>query len=181
MSCIQGLHDSFSELADSDGNEQSLESFSVQLLELLLTMTGQPRYNKVLQNHLGDLAYFTIRYMQMTSEQEETWSSDPNEFVADEDEVLCSCRVSGIMLLEELVATYEVSAVQSIVQAVERRCSEAAESKAHGRADWWKIREAAILAIGTISESVIEMNTGSFLPVDTFLDSLLQDLSSVCS
>lgn len=177
--CIQGLHDSFSELADSDGNEQSLESFSVQILELLLTMVGHPRYNKVIQNHLGDLAYSSICYMQMTNEQEETWSSDPNEFVADEDEVLCSCRVSGILLLEELVTTYEVSAIQSIMQSVERRISEAAESKARGRDDWWKVREAAILAIGTISESILEVNTQSFFAMDAFLDSLLQeDLNS---
>eukprot|EP00250_Pteridium_aquilinum_P006987 c16793_g1_i1 orf=84-3179(-) len=176
--CIQGLQDSFSELADSDGNEQSLESFSVQLLELLVTIVGHPRYNKVIENHLGDVAYFSICYMQMTSEQVETWSSDPNEFVADEDEVICSCRMSGILLLEELVTTHEIAAVQLIVQSVERRISEAAQAKANGRADWWKIREAAILAIGTISESIIEVNKVSVFNVEGFLDNLLlEDLN----
>jgi hypothetical protein len=33
--CIHGLEDSFSELADSDGNEQSLESFCVQVITKL--------------------------------------------------------------------------------------------------------------------------------------------------
>ena len=30
--CVHGLEDSFSEVADSDGNEQSLESFCVQVM-----------------------------------------------------------------------------------------------------------------------------------------------------
>lgn len=176
--CVQGLQDSFSELADSDGNEQSLESFSVQLLELLLTIVGHPRYSKVTENHLGNLAYHSIGFMQMTSEQVEAWSSDPNEFVADEDDVICSCRVSGILLLEELVTTYEMVAVQSIVQSVERRISEAAQLRAVGRTDWWKVREAAILAVGTISESIIEVNTASVFNVEGFLDNiLLEDLN----
>ena len=35
--CIHGREDSFSELADSDGNEQSLESFCVQVITKLST------------------------------------------------------------------------------------------------------------------------------------------------
>ncbi|KAH7416171.1 hypothetical protein KP509_14G078800 [Ceratopteris richardii] len=177
--CIQGQQDSFSELADSDGNEQSLEAFSVQLLELLLTMVGHPRYKKVIQSHIADLSYFSICYMQMTNDQEETWSLDANEFVSDEEEVICSCRVTGILLLEELVTTYGVAAIQSIVQSVHKRICEAAEFKANGKADWWKVREAALLAIGTLSDSLNEVKKVSAFNIEGFLDSLLlEDLNS---
>ena len=40
--------------------------------------------------------------MQMTCEQEDAWQHDPNQYVADEDEELTSCRVSGEMLLDEI-------------------------------------------------------------------------------
>ncbi|KAI5081597.1 hypothetical protein GOP47_0001340 [Adiantum capillus-veneris] len=182
-SCIQGVQLAFSDLADSDGNEQSLESFCVQLLELLTTMVGHPRCSKIIKSHIGDLAYFSICYMQMTSEQVETWSSDVNVFAADEEDVLCSCRVSGALLLEELVSTFELAGVQSIVQSVERRFGEAAQVKASGRAEWWKVREAALLAIGTVSDALLEnhvsqMKVETVFNLEGFLDSLLlEDLN----
>ncbi|MCO5588834.1 hypothetical protein L7F22_042794 [Adiantum nelumboides] len=98
-SCIRGVQDSFADLADSDGNEEGIEALCTQLLELLLTMVGHPRCSKILKRHVGDVAYFSICYMQMTCEQVDTWSDDANVFAADEEEVLCSCRVSGSILL----------------------------------------------------------------------------------
>lgn len=180
QACVQAVQESFSELADSDGNEQSLESFSIQLFEFLITIVGEPRCSKIVEKHFSDLVYHAIGFMQMTCEQVDVWSSDPNEYVADEDEVTCSCRVSGILLLEELVAMHNMAGIQSVVQSVERCVCEATQGKAVGQATWWKLREAAILAAGTISESLIEaqVNGASVFNVEGFLDNvLLEDLN----
>jgi hypothetical protein len=39
---------------------------------------------------------------QMTAEQCEVWAANPNMYVADEDDVTCTARVSGELLLDEL-------------------------------------------------------------------------------
>jgi hypothetical protein len=49
----------------------------------------------MMQESIGELVYYTVGYMQMTEEQVQTWSSDPNQYVADEDDVTYSCRISG--------------------------------------------------------------------------------------
>ncbi|MCO5588833.1 hypothetical protein L7F22_042793 [Adiantum nelumboides] len=81
--------------------------------------------------------------------------------------------IDGTLLLEELVSTFGLAAVQSIVQCVERRFGEASELKASGRTDWWKAREAALLAIGTVSDSLLEVKEECVFNVEGFLDSLL--------
>ncbi|BBN19279.1 importin-9 [Marchantia polymorpha subsp. ruderalis] len=171
--CINADEESFGGLADSDGSDQSLEAFTIQLFEFLLTAVGSPRFRKIVQN-MEDLVYYTIGYMQMTEEQEQTWSADPNQYVADEDDVTFSCRLSGILLLEELVETFEDKALQAIVDAVQKRIVEAAQAKAAGRKNWWKLREAAILAVGTVAGSLFEAQSGGKMSfrLEPFLDSI---------
>ncbi|KAG0591650.1 hypothetical protein M758_1G229200 [Ceratodon purpureus] len=187
QACVQGIEESFSGMADSDGTDQSLESFAIQLFEFLLTAVSSPRFSKIVRKTVGELVYYTVGYMQMTEEQVQTWSSDPNQYVADEDDVTYSCRVSGILLLEELVAVFEMDGLRLIVEAVQQRLIEASQAKAQGRTDWWKLREAAILAIGTVANSlhevantVDESKAGSLtFNFEPFLDSILaEDLGS---
>jgi hypothetical protein len=36
-----------------------------------------------------------LNFHTLTESQVQTWSSDPNQYVADEDDVTYSCRISG--------------------------------------------------------------------------------------
>eukprot|EP01018_Ginkgo_biloba_P014674 Gb_41282 [translate_table: standard] len=178
---IQGVDDSYAGRADSDGSDQSLEAFTIQLFEFLLTVVGNSKLSKVIKKHAGELVYYTIAFMQMTEDQVQTWSSDANQYVADEDDVTYSCRISGILLLEELVGTYEMVGIDSIIDAVKKRIVEATQAKAAGNADWWKLREAAILAFGSISESLLESQMEESLKsnLEAFLDDILvQDIGT---
>lgn len=47
---------------------------------------------------------------------------------------------AGILLLEELVVTFEMDGLRLIVGAVQQRLTEANQAKAQGRAGWWKVR-----------------------------------------
>lgn len=53
-------------------------------------------------------------------------------------------RVSAELLLDELYAVYDNAAVTALLAAAERRMGEAAAACAAGRAEWWKLREAAL-------------------------------------
>ncbi|KAL3699542.1 hypothetical protein R1sor_017564 [Riccia sorocarpa] len=174
--CVNAEEESFGGLADSDGSEQSLEAFTIQIFEFLLTAVASPRFKKIVQN-MEELVYYTIGYMQMTEEQEQTWSADPNQYVADEDDVTFSCRVSGILLLEELVENFEDKALQAIVDAVQKRLVEASQAKAAGRKNWWKMREAAVLAVGSIAGNLFEAQAGGTMSfrLESFLDNLREE------
>ncbi|KAL4185570.1 hypothetical protein AMTRI_Chr10g6660 [Amborella trichopoda] len=153
LSAIRGTDDPYSGRVDSEGGDVSLEAFVIQLFEFLLTIVGDSKLVKVVGCNLIELVYYTIDFLQMTEEQVQTWSSDANQYVADEDDVTYSCRVSGILLLEEVVNAYEEEGIKAILEAVQKRSRESSEAKASGAADWWKLREAAIFALGSLSES----------------------------
>eukprot|EP00897_Mesotaenium_endlicherianum_P009989 jgi/Mesen1/9018/ME000565S08347 len=173
-SAILGEENAFAGLADEDGADQSLSALALQLFEFLLLLVGSPRFRKNLEN-CEALVYFAITYMQMTEEQVELWSADANQYIADEDDITLTCRTSGTMLMEELVREFDERALQGIVTAVQRRLHEAAVAKARGQPSYWKLREAAILAIGTVADSFIaHLERGTkVLDVEAFLNQLL--------
>ncbi|KAK3132178.1 hypothetical protein QOZ80_6AG0516960 [Eleusine coracana subsp. coracana] len=156
LSSIQGSEDFDSLDYDSDGSERSLESFQIQLFELWTTIVGNSRLAKVIAGNIKELAYYTIGFQQITAEQVQSWSRDANQYVADEDDVTYSCRVSGSLLLEEIVTAYEDYGIDSILEAAQMRFYESRELKQAGSADWWRLYEASLFALGSLSEQLCE-------------------------
>ncbi|KAJ8500349.1 hypothetical protein OPV22_010901 [Ensete ventricosum] len=156
LSAIEGKQDSHSGRYDSDGGEKSLDSFVIQLFEFLLTIVGNSRLKKVIGRDVKELVYYTIAFLQITEEQEHSWSLDANQYVADEDDVTYSCRVSGSLLLEELISAYGREAIESIMEACQSHFSESCQAKVAGSADWWRLQEASLFALVSLSEQLIE-------------------------
>lgn len=152
---VQAIEDSYSGRVDSDGSERSLESFVVQLFEFLLTIVGNPRLVKAIGKNYNELVYYTIPFLQMTEEQVHTWSLDANQYVADEDEVTCSARISGLLLLEEVANAYGAEGIDAIIEAVEKRFNESWQMKVAGSTDWWRLREAAMFGLTSLSEEQV--------------------------
>ena len=65
----------------------------------------------------------------MTAEQEERWSQDPNQLLADEDELVFSVRTSGSLLLEELFTAFPAPAAAALSSAVQVHFKTATELK----------------------------------------------------
>ncbi|KAI0504408.1 hypothetical protein KFK09_015360 [Dendrobium nobile] len=156
ISSIHRTEDSGSGRFDSDGNERSLDAFIIQLFETLLTIVGNSKLAKVIGGSIKELVYYTIAFLQMTEEQVHTWLLDANQYVADENDVTYSCRVSGSLLLEEIANAYGGEMIDSIVEAVNKRFIESQTAKVSGSTDWWKLREASFFAMASISEQLIE-------------------------
>ncbi|URD91572.1 hypothetical protein MUK42_00986 [Musa troglodytarum] len=157
LSAIEGKQDSHSGRYDSDGGEKSLDSFVIQLFEFLLTIVGNSRLAKVIGRDVKELVYYTITFLQITEEQEHSWSLDANQYVADEDDVTYSCRVSGSLLLEELINAYGGEAIKSIMEACQSHFSESCQAKVAGSEDWWRLQEASLFALVSLSEQLIEV------------------------
>ncbi|KAK1389897.1 importin-9 [Heracleum sosnowskyi] len=162
-SALDGLDDSYDGRYDSDGAEKSLESLIIQLFEFLLTIVGSPRFVKVLGNNISELVYYTIAFIQMTEQQVHTWSLDANQYVADEDENTYSCRVSGSLLLEEIISSCGTEGINAIVEAARKRFVESQQEKAAGSSGWWRMREANLLALTSLSEQEISLLPGCTL------------------
>jgi hypothetical protein len=48
--------------------------------------------------------------------------------------------------LEELVVIFEVDGLRLILEAVQHRLTEAAQSKVQGHVDWWKVKIPCFLS-----------------------------------
>lgn len=68
-------------------------------------------------------------YMQMTAAQAEAWEADANQYIADEEDDIFTVRVSGDMLLSELLGACGAPAVTALSAALQRRLAEASVAK----------------------------------------------------
>ncbi|GAV80225.1 IBN_N domain-containing protein [Cephalotus follicularis] len=155
-SSIEGTENQYEERYDSDGAEKSLDSFIIQLFEFLLTIVGSAKLVKIVTNNIGELVYHTIAFLQITDQQVHTWSMDSNQFVADEDDATYSCRVSGALLLEEVLSSCGREGIDALIDAARNRFCESQQEKAAGSAVWWRLREATLYALASLSEQLIE-------------------------
>ncbi|XVE91743.1 hypothetical protein REPUB_Repub01dG0037300 [Reevesia pubescens] len=173
-SAIEGTEDPYDGSYDSDGEEKSLDSFGVQLFEFLLTIVGSTKLVKVVANNIADLVYYTIAFLQVTVQQVHTWSMDANQFVADEDDATYSCRVSGALLLEEVATSCGREGIDAIINAARKRFSESQQEKAGGSVGWWRIREATLFALASLSDQLLEEEDSGLTKVS--LGNLLEQM-----
>ncbi|EPS68989.1 hypothetical protein M569_05779, partial [Genlisea aurea] len=176
---VQGIEDSYDGRYDSDGAERSLESFVIQLFEFLLTVVGSPRFFNIVANNVKDLVYCSIGFLQMTEQQFHTWSLDANQYVADEDDNTYSCRVSGVLLLEEIVTSFGIQGIEAVVYSVERRLAESQQLKDTGVLSWWRLREAALFALSSLSDQLLQAE--DYGPnIGNMLERVLSDDLAIC-
>ncbi|KAH0918070.1 hypothetical protein HID58_025730, partial [Brassica napus] len=140
-SSVEGAEDSYDGRYDSDGEEKSLDTFVIQLFEFLSTIVSSRRLAKVLASNVRELVYQTVAFLQVTEQQVHTWSTDVNQFVADEDEGSFSCRISGI---------------NAVIDAAGKRFHESQNEKIAGSSSWWRIREAALYALASLADQLVD-------------------------
>lgn len=128
----------------------------LQMFEFIHDVIECGKFRALLRNVLGDLIYIIIVYMQITEEQVENWSADPEKFVQDEDEqsVDYSVRVSAQDVLA-MVGQCVDKVTPALQDALSRHYCAAEQEKNNSNRNWWKIHEACMLAVSGL-EFVIE-------------------------
>ena len=139
----------------SDGDEVSFESVAVELIELIIIIAEERTLNKILASSLSEMIYVVIGYMCMSSWQEEQWMDDPNQFVADEDDDFSTLRAACGLMLDSLSNRFGSSAVVALANAANRRMTESIAARIAGDQKWWRLREATLLVVGTMSDVVV--------------------------
>ncbi|KAF9571457.1 hypothetical protein EC968_000488 [Mortierella alpina] len=116
---------------------------------------------------LPELVWNTLNYMQMTDDQADTWISDPNQFIADEEDESYSfnVRIASEDLLETLAENFETETLNALNLSVTQEASSSLGEKSKGNINWWKAQESSLLAVGLlagqISDSIKRGGQGS--------------------
>ncbi|KAI0673956.1 ARM repeat-containing protein [Trametes maxima] len=129
-------------------------------------------------DNLAGLVSGVFSWVQMTGEDEEEWANNANAFVAQEsdDTLSYSVRMAGFDLLSVLVERNPVATVHVFQSTTQRIISESEQARNAGGQDWWRALEAALAAVGSQSEDVLdviedERDSGRGKPID--IESLL--------
>jgi len=171
------------DVVDSDGEVLGFENLVFAIFEFVHALVETPKFKGAVKTGLSELVYYIVLYMQITEEQCTKWTDNPDSFVEEEDEdtFAYSVRISSQDLLMALSEEFEVECCASLAQAIERHVGEAAAQRAQGKEEWWKVHEAAMLALGSAQETIeaqikegrVQFDLGSFMT-----DVVLADLNS---
>lgn len=117
---------------------------------------------------LHELVWVTLNYMQMTDDQADTWITDPNQFIADEedDSYSFNVRIAAEDLLLTLMDNYEAPTFNSLNLSVKQEAANSLNEKATGNTNWWKAQESSLLAVGLFSGELSEVIKSGTSPVD---------------
>ncbi|KPV76594.1 uncharacterized protein RHOBADRAFT_52581 [Rhodotorula graminis WP1] len=107
---------------------------------------------------LVDMLAKAIEFAKMTTDDEDSWATDPNAFVADEDDEMMSYNVrsASLDLVQSFVETLSGPSLVALQSAFQAVASSADRLRAQGDEDWWKGYESALAVVGAISEDLIE-------------------------
>jgi len=191
-----GDHGQYStEILSEDGDVYPFDRLVLVLLEIFHASLRLKPLHGVLCGMLPPFAYLLLGFAQLTSEQIEAFVDDPNEYVAQEDDELSakqnySVRTSAVRLLADLVSSFASASAcgehgadygaRALLGAVAKRSEEVQAMRDAGHEQWWKMREAALQAIGTVHKELRRVGSAIFDP-DTFVQQLADDASASMS
>jgi hypothetical protein len=161
------------EIVDSDGEVLGFENLVFAIFEFVHALVETSKFKGAVKSGLADLVYYIVLYMQITEEQCQKWTDNPDSFVEDEDEdtFAYSVRISSQDLLMALCEEFPEESCVSLAQTIERHLGESEQRRRNSQEEWWKIHEASMLALGSAQEVIesqikagkVQFDIGSFL------------------
>ncbi|KAK5582639.1 hypothetical protein RB653_004224 [Dictyostelium firmibasis] len=115
----------------------------------------------------------SIQYMQMNYELVDLWDSDPNLFLENEDDTTYTPRVVSTTLVQSMCDIYKSDGTKYLFEVISETLIKAQEEKTKSNKNWWKIREAALVALCDSSQSLSKIK--QFDVVSFLSTNLIQD------
>ncbi|XP_013378770.1 importin-9 isoform X2 [Lingula anatina] len=161
---------------DSDGEVLGFENLVFGIFEFIHALIETPKFRGVVKKSMDQLIYYVVLYMQITEDQIGLWSSNPDQFVEDEDDdtFSYSVRISAQDLLLSLASEFMNECAPGIFAAVTRHLQEADAIKT-SNPHWWKLHESVMLTMGSIRSLVLDViNSGQCqFDIIGFLESVI--------
>ena len=161
---------------DSDGEVLGFESLVFTIFGFVHALVETSKHKEMIKQGIPDLIYYLLLYMQITEEQIQNWSSNPDAFVEDEDEdsFAYSVRISSQDLLLVLCQELEPECGAGLVLALQRHLERASAQKNAGDPVWWKTHEAVMLAFGSVRDLIFDQIAKGQLQFD--LNNFIQSI-----
>ncbi|KAL4226818.1 Importin 9 [Mactra antiquata] len=142
---------------DSDGEVLGFENLVYGVFEFIHALLDSSKFRDLVKKSINDILYYVITYMQITEDQARMWSTNPDQFVEDEDDdsFSYSVRISAQDLLMLIGQEFEDETALGLCQAITRHLQES-ETQKPVNPCWWKIHESCMFALGTVRSLVIE-------------------------
>ncbi|KAJ7754965.1 armadillo-type protein [Mycena maculata] len=191
LSHLQSLYGTFSQfyLSSNESAPRSSENETIELPQLICpifdftgAVTRGGKSKAWFENQkFSALIASVFNFLQMTNEDEETWATNPNAFVAQEEDETqpYSVRVAGFDLLACLIDQTRAQTAVAFQSTIQEVISSSKQARDAGRRDWWRPLEAALAAIGSQAEAIQdcvedEQDAGRAKPID--IEFLLSDI-----
>ena len=164
-----------------ENNDDSCPASSVIYVyfELIGVLASQKRLKSVFPQYTAVIYDLVMKASQITTDQEEEWEDDTNQFVANENEasINVSVRAAGGELISAIVRHYGVDAANSIVEKIASDIQRSREISASDQY-WWKSLEASLFVFGGISDSITEFVESGRMAFDIsgFFDHVISQL-----
>ncbi|XP_067129013.1 importin-9 [Centruroides vittatus] len=153
---------------DSDGEVLGFENLVFSIFEFVNVLVESPKFRNFVKKGLSDLMYYIVLYMQITEEQINIWTNNPDQFVEDEDEETFSysVRISAQDLLLSLCQEFDDDSTVGLCNAISKHLEEAEIARNSGNPFWWKIHESCMVALGSVRDLIIDQIQNNSLPFD---------------
>ena len=153
---------------EDDEEKSSLDNLVYQLFEFINILKEKSRYKVTLKKAIDELCYYAIIYMQITEEQIESWTQNPEQFVQDEDEdsYSYSVRISSQELVEGIANDFKNETANAVCKAISRHMEYAQKLRAAHNPHWWKIHEACLLSVSSLKPMLEELSAADKLEFD---------------
>ncbi|KAF9011181.1 armadillo-type protein [Cyathus striatus] len=122
---------------------------------------------------LNGLVSSVLNFVQMSNEDEETWTNNANAFVQQEEDETqeYGVRVAGFDLLGAIIERMPAQTTRAFQSAITQVLQSSQQAREAGKADWWKPLEATLAAVGSQAESILdciedEQDSGRQKPID---------------
>ncbi|KAG9313899.1 armadillo-type protein [Chiua virens] len=108
--------------------------------------------------NLTDLIGVVFQFAQMTAEDEDTWVTNANAFVAQEEDETetYGVRVAGFGLLNTVLGRSPAEVCVALQDTLKRIIGSCQITREAEVPSWWKPLEAALAAIGSQAEDILE-------------------------
>ncbi|KAF9583313.1 hypothetical protein BGW38_009768 [Lunasporangiospora selenospora] len=178
-------------IQDSDGDSIGFESYLNVQFEFFQAACHRRKLTQTVflgvdgkSGILLELVYNLLSFIQMTDDQAELWDSDPNQFIADEEDESCSfnVRIAAQDLFQTLVGYYEDGTMTALGQCIMQEATLSLNEKAKGNRNWWRPLESCLVTVGLVSDILCDdfnSKKVSSIDVGTLFDHIvLANLSS---
>jgi len=151
--------DALDDCEDDNGDKISNAAVVTQCMELAMTMIENTKIAKsCIQPRLRSLVSIAVATSITTDDQLETWEDDVNQFVADEEDDYQSVRATSAIFLATTSAKFPKLFYGVFAEVVAERFALSFEEQKNNDENWWRSREAALLAVGSVSDELVEQD-----------------------